>query len=105
MKPIKNYLLYRERVRELRGQGIPLIPYLGVYLKDLTFIDENPSYLGVGLINFEKVELLGELMMEIEYFQQQTFSLANVESPIVNYLNCLQVLNEEELWEMSKKCQ
>jgi len=105
MKPIKNYQLYRDRLRELRSQGTPLLPYLGVYLKDITFIDENPSYLDGGLINFEKVELLGELLMEIEYYQQQTFSLSSVEQPIVNYLNCLQVMNEEELWEMSKKCQ
>ena len=47
-----NYKRYRE---SLEMAQTPCVPYLGVVLKDLTFIcDGNPDYLRGGLINLHK---------------------------------------------------
>ncbi|KAL6063875.1 Ral guanine nucleotide dissociation stimulator-like 3a [Balamuthia mandrillaris] len=103
MKPMKNYYNYRKKVQLLTAAKVPLLPYVGLLLKDLTFIDENPDKADGGLINFEKVDLLGTIMMKIEYFQQQTFSLIEVEEPILNFLNNLHVQNEDDLYQLSLK--
>lgn len=101
MKPTKNYQLYREKMQKLKKENIPLLPWLGLILKDITFMDENPDHLDNGLINFEKVGLLGNLITEVEWFQSQTFSLQEVEEPIVNFLNNLNLKNEDELYKIS----
>lgn len=101
MKPTKNYQLYRERMQKLKSENTPLLPWLGLILKDITFMDENPDHLDNGLINFEKVGLLGNLISEVEWLQSQTFSLQEVEEPIVNFLNNLNIKNEDELYKMS----
>ena len=47
-----NYKHYRDR---LAATEVPAVPYVGVFLKDLTFIcDGNPDYLRGGLINIHK---------------------------------------------------
>ncbi len=39
--------------------------------------------------------------MEIERYQQQTYSLQEVEEPIINFLNNLNIKNEDELYKLS----
>ena len=47
-----NYKRYRDRLSTI---PTPAVPYIGVFLKDLTFIcDGNPDYLRGGLINVHK---------------------------------------------------
>ena len=47
-----NYKRYRDRLSTI---PTPAVPYIGVFLKDLTFIcDGNPDYLRGGLINIHK---------------------------------------------------
>ena len=47
-----NYKIYRDK---LGTTELPAVPYVGVFLKDLTFIcDGNPDYLRGGLINIHK---------------------------------------------------
>ncbi len=47
-----NYKHYRDK---LGATELPAVPYVGVFLKDLTFIcDGNPDYLRGGLINMHK---------------------------------------------------
>ncbi|KAL5501990.1 hypothetical protein EMCRGX_G008675 [Ephydatia muelleri] len=47
-----NYKRYRDRLSTI---PTPAVPYVGVFLKDLTFIcDDNPDYLRGGLINVHK---------------------------------------------------
>ena len=47
-----NYKNYRDK---LSITPIPAVPYIGVFLKDLTFIaDGNPDYIRGGLVNLHK---------------------------------------------------
>ena len=56
MNPTENFKKYRTRLKEVER---PLVPYLGLWLTDLTFIDDgNPKVLEDGLFNFEKAEMV-----------------------------------------------
>ena len=72
----------------------PVIPYIGVYLADLTFIEDgNPSkiqheQLGE-LINFAKMKMLDSVIQDINMYQQAPYKLEPV--PRVQML-----LNQEE---------
>jgi len=46
----KSYAAYRELLHTCNP---PLVPYLGVYLTDLTFIDDGNQDKTAGLINFK----------------------------------------------------
>ncbi len=48
---VRNYKLLREAVKQSQ---IPCLPYLGVYLSDLTFIADGNADKIEDLINFEK---------------------------------------------------
>ena len=54
--------------------GTPILPYFGVYMKDLELIEEgNENYLH-GLINWYKMELLGQITRQISIAQRQPFN-------------------------------
>jgi len=70
----RNYAEYRATLRHART---PCIPFLGVYLTDMTFCHEgNPTHRsaphlpGVQLINFDKYQKMTKIMNEIERFQE-----------------------------------
>lgn len=76
--PEKNFVAYRSRIRQ---QDIPCVPYLGVYLTDLTFIEEGNAdkrlYIpqgdvngpSVSVINFDKHARTAKIVGEIQRFQ------------------------------------
>lgn len=50
----------------------PALPYLGIYLTDMVFVDQgNPDFLpGTQLINFHKRRLLSYVIREVQQYQQ-----------------------------------
>eukprot|EP01104_Vermistella_antarctica_P010533 TRINITY_DN281_c0_g4_i1.p1 TRINITY_DN281_c0_g4~~TRINITY_DN281_c0_g4_i1.p1 ORF type:complete len:1382 (-),score=400.10 TRINITY_DN281_c0_g4_i1:56-4201(-) len=57
----------------------PCVPYIGVFLTDLTFIsDGNPDQLGNGLINFIKQTMVGKILRKIQEFQEIPYALVEV---------------------------
>lgn len=68
--PDKNFSNYRNM---LKCQSAPCIPHLGIYLTDLTFIDEgNSKFRLLGetkLINFDRYQRMTKLIGEIQKFQ------------------------------------
>ena len=86
---------------ELKKSNPPLIPYLGVYLTDLTFIAEgNPDFLPGGLINFNKRRLGAEVILEIQQYQTGLYCLEEVPK-IQEYLRNNPILDEDELYKIS----
>ena len=54
MSTTSNCITYRKAVRRLAGRA-PCIPYLGLYLKDLTFLNDGHSKkTPSGQVNFVK---------------------------------------------------
>ena len=76
MSQENNWQKYRQ---SLGSEDPPLIPYLGVYLTDLTFLDDaNPNTLGNGAINFEKRRKLADLIEEVHQYQQEPYHFVEV---------------------------
>jgi len=67
-----SYRSYREAMATANP---PLIPYMGVHLSDLTFIEEgNPDKMG-NLINFSKRKLVSKQISQLQQYQSTPYNL------------------------------
>ncbi|KAI9260717.1 ras guanine nucleotide exchange factor domain-containing protein [Phascolomyces articulosus] len=76
----RNFTEYREMIHSVNP---PCIPFLGIYLQDLTFIEDgNPDCLAksADLINFAKRQKTAEVIREIKQFQSSPYTLQVVPS-------------------------
>ncbi|KAJ3283247.1 cell division cycle- protein, partial [Blyttiomyces sp. JEL0837] len=73
-----QYASYR---RELKDLKLPAIPFLGVYLTDITFIElGNPDFLPESrLINFDKRRKVSSVIKEIQRYQTVPYNFTSVE--------------------------
>lgn len=93
----------------IKTEDPPVIPYIGVYLADLTFIEDgNPSKIEhetLGeLINFGKMKLLDSVIQDINMYQQAPYKLEPV--PKIQILLGIAEdikMNDKELFEHSLK--
>ena len=89
-------------IREvLRTVDMPCIPYLGMFLTDLTFIEDgNPDETKEGLINFTKRRYVAQVILEIQQYQQIPYCLKPV--PIItSFLKTSFIWDDEKLYQMS----
>jgi len=76
ISPQSSYKIMRATLKE---SSPPTLPYIGIYLSDLTFIEEgNPNVVqdkttGIMLINFEKRNQVANVILEIQSYQQQCY--------------------------------
>lgn len=77
VSPKFQYANYRKCLKDL---PVPAIPFLGVYLTDLTFLDlGNSDFLpDTNFINFEKRRKVFNLIREIQRYQQTQYALQPV---------------------------
>ncbi|RKP03224.1 hypothetical protein CXG81DRAFT_17181 [Caulochytrium protostelioides] len=69
-----NYKRYRELERHCKA---PMVPFFGLLLKDLTFMnDGNQKTLPNGLLNFEKLRLIYTTISNVRPIQRVSFSIA-----------------------------
>lgn len=47
-------------INRTKAAGKPGFPYLPLVLRDITYAHENPSWTANGLLNFQKLEILGK---------------------------------------------
>ncbi|KAJ5502076.1 hypothetical protein N7463_004950 [Penicillium fimorum] len=97
-----NYQAYRDT---LRVAVPPCIPFLGLFLKDLTFIEDgNPATTPEGLINFHKYTMLASTIHEIERLREAPYSLQPV--PELQEYLATQLQSAVDLHEMwDKSCE
>lgn len=97
----QSYTNYRKAIHNANP---PCIPFLGVYLTDLTFIEDgNPDFVKKGenkLINFAKQELIYSVFDEIKQYQQTQYSIEYVEQ-LGAFLQQLPSNDEESLYKLS----
>jgi son of sevenless len=79
----------------------PLVPYLGIFLTDLTFIDEgNPDFVNEK-INFTKVKRVSKIIKNLNTYQQTPYDI-KLHEGLQNYFDQLDVrLEDEEMYELS----
>jgi hypothetical protein len=104
----RNFAEYRRR---LRTATAPCLPFLGIYLTDMTFIDDgNPDCRtapnGNQLINFNKYCKMAKILNEIHHFQIP-YKLIEVEE-IQRYIKItLQKVEQDDqlFYQRSLKCE
>ena len=90
----KNYQNFRQ---SLKNVSPPCIPYLGMYLTDLTFIEDGHKDLLEGLINFVKRRQIAGVIREIQQYQQTPYFLQSV--PVVkDFLKKVEPMPEEKVY-------
>ncbi|KAF3903427.1 hypothetical protein ABW20_dc0101125 [Dactylellina cionopaga] len=101
MGTTRNFGDYREMLHVVNP---PCVPFLGVYLTDLTFIEDgNPDLTkGTDLINFAKRAKTAEVIREIQQYQSVPYHLEPVDS-LQQYIlsNMAAAKDVHEMYEVS----
>uniref|UniRef100_A0A8C5G1T2 Ras-specific guanine nucleotide-releasing factor 1 n=1 Tax=Gouania willdenowi TaxID=441366 RepID=A0A8C5G1T2_GOUWI len=86
----------------LKNCDPPCVPYLGMYLTDLAFIEEGtPNYTEDHLVNFSKMRMISHIIREIRQFQQTAYKI-DLQPKVAQYLlDMSYVLDEESMYESS----
>jgi son of sevenless-like protein len=94
-----NYKILRTLVHSTPS----VIPFLGVYLTDLTFIEDGSKDLFGNLINFSKHLKIAEQILELQRFQQSLNYNFKPIDYIQNFIESSELIDEETAYEMSVK--
>ncbi|XP_037657571.1 ras-specific guanine nucleotide-releasing factor 2 isoform X3 [Choloepus didactylus] len=88
----------------LKNCNPPAVPYLGMYLTDLAFIEEGtPNFTEEGLVNFSKMRMISHIVREIRQFQQTSYRIDH-QSKVTQYLlDKNLIMDEDTLYELSLK--
>ncbi|WAQ99016.1 RGRF1-like protein, partial [Mya arenaria] len=80
----------------------PCIPYLGMYLTDLSFIEEGtPDRTEDSLINFSKMRMIAHVIREIRLFQQTPYRIEH-HPRVTNYLlDTTRLYDDEQTYKAS----
>ena len=96
-----NYKYIREKIKDLNNKNEIYYPYLGMMLRDITFLEESSKYLVDGeLINFGKIENVQNIMesnfrFKIEESKKKDKKNNNIEE--LNFFEDLEMNTEENL--------
>ncbi|XP_064422832.1 ras-specific guanine nucleotide-releasing factor 2 [Latimeria chalumnae] len=88
----------------LKNCNPPCVPYLGMYLTDLAFIEEGtPNFTEEGLVNFSKMRMISHIIREIRQFQQTPYRIENQPKVTQYLLDKSLIMDEDTLYDLSLK--
>ncbi|XP_030049194.1 ras-specific guanine nucleotide-releasing factor 2 [Microcaecilia unicolor] len=88
----------------LRNCNPPSVPYLGMYLTDLAFIEEGtPNFTEEGLVNFSKMRMISHIIREIRQFQQTPYRIEHQPKVTQFLLDKSLIMDEDTLYDLSLK--
>ncbi|PRP82499.1 hypothetical protein PROFUN_10069 [Planoprotostelium fungivorum] len=96
---------YRNYRQAINTTDQPCIPYLGVHLQDLLFIEEgNPDTLN-GLINWRKRDYIADVVKQFQRLQSNTHTFPELEHHVEfkRFILGLPQLNDKEMFDASLK--
>jgi len=97
MSPKGSFRNYR---LALDNSALPAMPYLGVCIQDLTFIHEGNPDKVESRINFQKRELVYEVIIKIRGYQEVAYTL-ELNPELAQTLIDLPTLDDEQLYNLS----
>ncbi|XP_062127532.1 rap guanine nucleotide exchange factor 4 isoform X3 [Drosophila sulfurigaster albostrigata] len=103
--PSRNHRAYRVFVGKLQP---PLIPFMPLLLKDMTFAHEGNKTSLDGLVNFEKMHMMAQTMRTIRFCRSRSLGLEppspKSEGEVRSYISSFRVIdNQRVLTAMSQK--
>ncbi|XP_031560616.1 rap guanine nucleotide exchange factor 4-like [Actinia tenebrosa] len=106
LDPSRNHRVYRLAIGKMKP---PIIPFMALLMKDITFINEGNKTYFDDLVNFEKLRMITSTLHLIEYCRSKPFvgeappSIKNV-NEIVTYVRTLRVNdNQRNLTQLSHR--
>lgn len=114
-----NYKSYRSHMRKIFSSSKTpnVLPYVGMYLRDLTALEEGTGSFDKGgagngvrnfikiTVNFHKMRMVANVIAEIQQAQRSVFNFQR-HLDIISALSCgLFAFDEERLHELSKRCE
>ncbi|XP_041956301.1 ras-specific guanine nucleotide-releasing factor 2 isoform X2 [Alosa sapidissima] len=88
----------------LKNCNPPCVPYLGMYLTDLAFIEEGtPNFTEEGLVNFSKMRMISHIIREIRQFQQTPYRIDHQPKVTQYLLDKTLIMDEDTLYDLSLK--
>uniref|UniRef100_A0A8C4Z5K8 Ras protein-specific guanine nucleotide-releasing factor 2b n=1 Tax=Gadus morhua TaxID=8049 RepID=A0A8C4Z5K8_GADMO len=88
----------------LKNCNPPCVPYLGMYLTDLAFIEEGtPNFTEEGLVNFSKMRMISHIIREIRQFQQTPYRIEHQVKVTQYLLDKTLIMDEDTLYDLSLK--
>lgn len=103
----RSYKNYRPHLKEITP---PLVPYLGLYLTDLTFVEDgNKDYIqhsktGKLLINWSKRKLVYTTIHQIQLYQNTPYNIIpilQIQELIEKKFETVQIISNDELYNIS----
>jgi len=101
-----NYKNYRKHIKKLFKTSTihnNVMPYFGLYLKDLTAIEETASNYTRGAINFHKMRLFASIIENILQAQKSIFNFEKDLNTLAVLGYGIRVFDEETIIRLSKK--
>ncbi|GLV32312.1 Exchange protein directly activated by cAMP [Carabus blaptoides fortunei] len=96
--PSRNHRAYRVSVGKLQP---PVVPFMPLLLKDMTFTHEGNKTCIDGLVNFEKMHMLAQTMRSIRYCRSRHLVLEppspKSEGELKGYISCLRVIDNQRI--------
>ncbi|KAI9203102.1 ras guanine nucleotide exchange factor domain-containing protein [Polychytrium aggregatum] len=104
--PQCNFRTYRAELDLLDSRNYPLIPILGLFMKDLLFInDGNPKYTNESMINFAKLRTVYCTISRFSSWKCRPFFGIPDATGLQAYVRGLKALNEAALYKYSCLCE
>ncbi|VDI03537.1 Rap guanine nucleotide exchange factor 4 [Mytilus galloprovincialis] len=99
MDPSRNHRVYRLTVAKLSA---PIIPFMPLLMKDLTFTHEGNKTYFDGLVNFEKMHMIAQTMRTVNFCRSHPLeieapSTAKSSSEVEEYIRNLKVIDNQRL--------
>jgi hypothetical protein len=98
MSSENSYKNYREA---LRNAIPPIVPYIGVFLSDLTMIEEGNPDLIQDLINFKKRDMIYQVIEKVLRYQQDAYNFQCTDEKALNAFVTLPHMKEQLLYNKS----
>jgi hypothetical protein len=93
---------YRDLRVAVHSAPQPVIPFLGVYLTDLTYVEDGAADRDGHLINFQKLSKIAEYILEIQQYQQGAYNFVPI-SILQTYVLKMKLLTDDEAFDLSFK--
>ncbi|XP_052057862.1 rap guanine nucleotide exchange factor 4-like [Mytilus californianus] len=99
MDPSRNHRVYRLTVAKLSA---PIIPFMPLLMKDLTFTHEGNKTYFDGLVNFEKMHMIAQTMRTVNFCRSHPLeieapSTAKSSTEVEEYIRNLKVIDNQRL--------